>query len=194
MEALHIIGEEHQSLAAILHAIRFMLREIAAGKLEADIKLFQAMVHYLDAYAEKRHHPKEDLLFRRLPQRTDEGAEVLAKLGQQHAAAPQRMAALEGALASYVADNSHFDDFARAFDVYAEFYREHMMLEEDEVLPLLRSHLTVDDWVELDSAFQAEMVAKSGKDGVTEDFSALFSRLVDCAPAPIGFGPRPFGN
>jgi hemerythrin-like domain-containing protein len=99
MEALHIIGEEHQSLAAILHAIRFMLREIAAGKLEADIKLFQAMVHYLDAYAEKRHHPKEDLLFRRLPQRTGEGAEALAKLGLQHAAAPQRMAALEGALA-----------------------------------------------------------------------------------------------
>jgi hypothetical protein len=38
------------------------------------------------------------------------------------------------------------------------------------------------------------MLAKSGKDGATEDFSALFSRLVDCAPAPIGFGPRPFGN
>jgi len=74
MEALHIIGEEHQSLAAILHAVRFMLKEVAAGKLAPDLPLFQAMVHYLDAYAEKRHHPKEDLLFRRLPQRTTEGA------------------------------------------------------------------------------------------------------------------------
>ena len=194
MEALHIIGEEHQSLAAILHAIRFMLKEISAGRLEADIKLFQAMVHYLDAYAEKRHHPKEDLLFRRLPERTGEGAEALAKLGQQHAAAPQRMAALEGALASYVADHGRFKEFAQAFDIYAEFYREHMMLEEDEVLPLLRTHLTADDWVELDAAFRAEMQTKSGKDGAAEDFSALFSRLVDCAPAPIGFGPRPFGN
>jgi len=194
MEALHIIGEEHQSLAAILHAIRFMLKEVTAGKLEADIKLFQAMVHYLDAYAEKRHHPKEDLLFRRLPQRTGEGAEALAKLGLQHAAAPQRMAALEQSLANYVADNSRFDKFAQAFEVYAEFYREHMMLEEDVVLPMLRKYLTAEDWIELDTAFRAEMVAKSGKDGATEDFSALFSRLVDCAPAPIGFGPRPFGN
>ncbi len=194
MEALHIIGEEHQSLAAILHAIRFMLKEVAAGKLDADLKLFQAMVHYLDAYAEKRHHPKEDLLFHRLPQRTPEGREALAKLGLQHGAAPQRMAALEQALASYVADKSRFDEFARAFDAYAEFYREHMMLEEDVVLPLLRSHLTADDWTELDAAFRAEMSAKSGKDGKEEDFSALFSRLVDCAPAPIGFGPRPFGN
>ena len=194
MEALHIIGEEHQSLAAILHAIRFMLKEISAGKLAADLKLFQAMVHYLDAYAEKRHHPKEDLLFRRLPQRTAEGAEALARLGLQHAAAPQRMAALEQALADYVADNSRFDEFASAFEAYAEFYREHMMLEEDVVLPLLRSHLTAEDWTGLDQAFRTEMQAKSGKDGKEEDFSALFSRLVDCAPAPIGLGPRPFGN
>lgn len=194
MEALHIIGEEHQSLAAILHAIRFMLKEISAGRLKADVKLFQAMVYYLDAYAEKRHHPKEDLLFRRLPQRTEEGRDALAKLGLQHAAAPQRMAALEKALANYVADNSCFAEFVTAFDSYAEFYREHMMLEEEVVLPLLRSHLTTADWTELDQAFCAEMAAKSGKDGNEEDFPALFSRLVDCAPAPIGYGPRPFGN
>lgn len=194
MEALHIIGEEHQSLAAILHAVRFMLKEVTAGKLAPDLQLFQAMVHYLDAYAEKRHHPKEDLLFRRLPQRTAEGAEALVKLGQQHAAAPQRMAALEQALASYVADAGRFNEFAAAFDTYAEFYREHMLLEEEVVLPLLRSHLTPADWTELDQAFRAEMAAKSGKDGNEENFSALFSRLVDCAPAPIGFGPRPFGN
>lgn len=192
MEALHIIGEEHQSLAAILHAIRFMLKEVAAGALTADLKLFQAMVHYLDAYAEKRHHPKEDLLFRRLPLRTAEGAEALDKLAQQHTAAPQRVAALQSALDHFVADPQRFDEFAKAFDGYAEFYREHMLLEEDIVLPLLRCHLSKDDWTELDAAFQAEMEAKSGKAGETEDFSALFSRLVDCAPAPIGFGPRPF--
>jgi len=194
MQALHIIGEEHQSLAGILHAIRFMLKEVAAGKLEPDLKLFQAMVHYLDAYAEKRHHPKEDLLFRHLPLRTVEGAEALAELAAQHAAAPQRMAALEQALAGFVADPSRFDDFVRAFERYAEFYREHMMLEEEIVLPLLRRYLTEADWLAVNRDFLAEMAANSGQDGTTENFSALFSRLVDCAPAPIGFGPRPFYN
>lgn len=194
MQALHIIGEEHQSLAGILHAIRFMLKAVSAGQLEADLKLFQAMVHYLDAYAEKRHHPKEDLLFRRLQLRTTEGAEALAKLGAQHADAPLRMAALEQALAGFVADAGRFDDFARAFDRYAEFYREHMMLEEDIVLPLVRKYLTEADWVAVNRDFLAEMATNSGQDGATENFSALFSRLVDCAPAPIGFGPRPFSN
>lgn len=192
MEALHIIGEEHQSLAAILHAIRYMLKEVGAGRLAADLKLFQAMVHYLDAYAEKRHHPKEDLLFMYLEQRTGEGAEALAQLAVQHGAAPQRIAALQQALERYLADTSRFAEFAQAFNTYADFYRGHMMLEEDVVLPLVRKYLTAEDWAAVDAEFRAEMTANSGKDGKSEDFSGLFSRLVNAAPAPIGFGSGPF--
>jgi hemerythrin-like domain-containing protein len=192
MKALRIISDEHQSLAGILHAIRFMLKEISAGNLAPDLKLFQAMVHYLDAYAEKRHHPKEDRLFAYLTKRTTDGAEALAQLAEQHADAPQRIANLEQALAHFTADPACFDEFSKAFNRYADFYRTHMMLEEDVVLPLLRRHLTEQDWVAVDQEFLAEMDAKSGKDGASENFSAMFSRLVECAPAPIGFGPRPY--
>lgn len=192
MEALHIIGEEHQSLAGIMHAIRFMLKEISAGKLEPDLKLFQAMVHYLDAYAEKRHHPKEDLLFTYLVKRSGEGADALKKLALQHAAAPQRIAALQQALEVFVADPSKFLEFAKAFNSYADFYRGHMILEEEVVLPLVRRHLIAEDWIAVDAEFRAEMQTNSGKDGKHEDFSAAFSKLVDCLPAPLGFGPRPY--
>ena len=192
MEALHIIGEEHQSLAAILHAIRYMLKEVGAGQLQPDLKLFQAMVHYLDAYAEKRHHPKEDLLFKYLEKRTGDGAEALAQLAVQHGAAPQRIAALQQALERYLAEPARFAEFAQAFNAYADFYRGHMMLEEDVVLPLVRKHLTAEDWAAVDAEFRAEMAANSGKDGKSEDFSGLFSRLVNAAPAPIGFGSGPF--
>lgn len=192
MEALHIIGEEHQSLAAILHAIRFMLKEIAAGRLEPDLKLFEAMVHYLDAYAEKRHHPKEDLLFGYLERRTDEGADALAELAIQHAAAPQRIAELQQAVTDFIGDRRRFPEFAQAFETYADFYRKHMMLEEDIVLPLIRSHLSAEDWLAVDAEFRAEMAANGLGEGEREDFRAMFSKLVDCAPAPIGLGPRPF--
>ncbi len=192
MEALHIIGEEHQSLAAILHAIRFMLKEVTAGRLAPDLKLFQAMVHYLDAYAEQRHHPKEDLLFNYLPQRSSEGAEALAELAVQHAAAPQRIAVLQQAVSDYAADPARFGEFALAFETYADFYRRHMLLEEEVVLPLVRRHLTAEDWTAVDAEFRAEMAANSVSDGSKADFKAMFSKLVDCAPAPIGFGPRPY--
>ncbi|MBL8471578.1 MAG: hemerythrin domain-containing protein [Rhodocyclaceae bacterium] len=192
MESLHIIGDEHQSIAAIMHAIRYMLKEVGAGKLQADLKLFQAMVHYLDAYAEQRHHPKEDILFDLLAKRTDKAANSLAQLAEQHGAAPQRIAALQQALDAYLADAGKFAQFAQAFDAYAEFYRNHMMLEEDVVLPLARQHLTAADWAAVDAGFREEMQSKSGKDGKHEDFAGLFSRLVDAAPAPIGLGSGPF--
>lgn len=194
MEALRIISDEHQALAGILHAIRYMLRKVSAGELAPDLKLFQAMVHYLDAYAEKRHHPKEDLLFAYLEKRTEEGGDALAKLAEQHAAAPQRIAALQQALADFVTDPARFEGLAAAFGGYADFYRGHMMLEEDVVLPLVRRHLTPEDWAAVDREFRAEMEANSGKDGKSEDFAAMFSRLVECAPAPLGFGAHPYGD
>lgn len=190
MEALRIISEEHQSLASILHAIRFMLKEVGAGRLAPDLKLFQAMVHYLDAYAEQRHHPREDPLFARLAGRSPEAAGALAQLAAQHAAAPARIAALQQALDRYVADPAGFEPFAKAFDDYADFYRSHMMLEESAVLPLLRTHLGAADWSAAEAEFEADMASRDLAGH--EDFAGLFSKLVACAPAPIGFGPRPF--
>lgn len=190
MQALHIIGEEHQSLAAVLHAIRFMLKEVAAGKLAADLKLFEAMVHYLDAYAEQRHHPKEDLLFEVLAQRTAQATDALAALAEQHRAAPKRIAALHEALARYQADPTQLAGFVHAFETYADFYRTHMMLEEEVVLPLARAALTPEDWAGVDAAFRRDFAPP--RDGAQEDFSGLFSKLVRFAPSPIGLGAGPY--
>lgn len=188
MDALRIIGEEHQSLAAILHAIRFMQKEILAGRLAPDLPLLQMMVHYLDVYAERRHHPKEDLLFARLAERSQEGAEALRLLAEQHADAPQRIARLQAALDALVAGSGTFADFAAAFDRYADFYRGHMMLEEERVLPLLLQHLTAEDRHEMDRAFEAFTAREEASPSGREDFAALFSKLVEEAPAPIGLG------
>ncbi|MBL8447880.1 MAG: hemerythrin domain-containing protein, partial [Zoogloeaceae bacterium] len=116
MEALRIILDEHQALAALLHALRFMLKEIAAGRLEPDLRLLEALIHYLDAYPEKRHHPKEDFLFERLKARTPEGAAAIARLEMQHAGAPARIHALEEAVRAYAADATRLPALVQAFD------------------------------------------------------------------------------
>ena len=58
MEAMRIIMDEHQALGAVLHAVRHLIGEIGAGRLKPDFALLEAMLHYLEAYPEKRHHPK----------------------------------------------------------------------------------------------------------------------------------------
>jgi len=196
MEAIRIIMDEHQSLAAIIHAIRLMIREVGAGRLAPDFKLFKAMVHYLDAYPEKRHHPKEDqFLFGPLKARTTEGADALARLEAEHGLAEARIQALDAALQGY-ADGAPdgFEAFTDAFETYADFYRNHMLLEEREILPLLKRHFTADDWARADAGCQATPDPMSGTrtaDG-DEDFRRLFSRLVAATPAPLGLGGGPY--
>ena len=196
MEAMRILMDEHQSLAAIIHAIRYMIKEIGEGRLEPDHKLLKAMVEYLDAYPEKRHHPKEDeFLFGPLRERTREGAEVLAHLEREHAEADARIKTLEAALARYQSGEAGgFEAFSEAFDAYAEFYRLHMMTEEREVIPLLIKYLTPEDWARADAGFAADRDPMGGtrKAGGQDDFARIFSRLVAAAPAPIGLGAGPY--
>jgi hemerythrin-like domain-containing protein len=193
MEALRIIQDEHQSLAAILHAVRYMLKEIGGGRLEPDFKLLRAMVHYLDEYPEKRHHPKEDeYLFAMLKRKTDEGADALARLEREHAAGDARIKALEAAMHRYASgERDGYDGFVQAFEAFADFYRNHMMLEEREVLPLCRKYFTEADWEEVAAGFRQNNDPMGGtREG--EDFGRIFSKLVASAPPPIGLGAGPY--
>lgn len=196
MEALSIIQDEHQSLAAILHAIRHMIKDIGAGRLEPDFKLLRAMVHYLDAYPEKRHHPKEDkYLFALLRKRTTEGADAMARLEQEHAFGDARIKALEAALHQYASGaRDGFDTFSHAFEQFAEFYRNHMILEEREILPLVTKYFTAEDWAEAAAGFRenADPMGGTGEPTTHEDFQRIFSKLVAAAPAPIGLGAGPY--
>lgn len=197
MDAMRILMDEHQSLAAIIHAIRHMITEIGAGRLKPDHKLLEAMVHYLDAYPEKRHHPKEDAyLFGPLRARTHDADAALDRLEAEHAQADARIAVLDAAVKGYSLNEvDGFEGFKVAFNDYAEFYRSHMMTEEREVLPLIRKHFTSEDWARANAGFIADDPLSgsraSSKDGA-EDFAQIFSKLVAAAPAPIGLGAGPY--
>lgn len=200
MEAMRILMDEHQSLAAIIHAIRHMIGEIGAGRLKPDFGLLQAMVRYLDAYPEKRHHPKEDAyLFAPLRALTHEADAALARLEAEHAQAEARIAALQAALTQYEAreregDKDGLAEFSQAFDDYAAFYREHMRLEEREILPLLRQHFSADDWARADAGFLTLQDPMGGtrEAAAGDDFTRIFAKLVAAAPAPIGHGAGPY--
>lgn len=196
MQAMRILLDEHQSLAAIIHAIRHMVGEIGEGKLKPDFKLLHAMVHYLDAYPEKKHHPKEDeFLFGPLRARTDRGNAVLDRLEAEHATSDERIAALTQALNTYELDPvAGFEAFKEAFDRYAEFYREHMILEEREILPLIRECFTEEDWAFANAGFGMSQDPMGGtrRAAGEEDFDRIFSKLVQAAPAPIGLGLGPY--
>lgn len=194
MRALDVIRAEHRSLAAVIHGLRHLVREVREHGARPDFGLLEAMLRYIDAFPERLHHPKEDrYLFRRLRDRDPASARILDELEAEHAKGARTIRELEALLVRCRSEgDAGFAAFAARVDAYVAFHWEHMRKEEVEVLPAAERHLRPEDWAEIDVAFGSHGDPLFGADAETE-FGTLFRRIVDLAPPPIGVGPAPNG-
>ena len=190
MQAIRIIHDEHRSLAAVLHGMLYLVHRIRDSGAEPHFDLFGAMIYYIDAFPERFHHPKEDqYLFRLLRMRRPEAAPLLDRLKTEHRAGAEKIRVLEQALARYQQGGaSEFTNFLTAVEAYAAFHWDHMRTEEKEVLPLAEQFLTAGDWEAIDAAFLGHSDPTLGVEAGAK-YDALFTRILNLAPAPIGVGP-----
>ena len=190
--ALHVIHDEHAALAAMLRSILLLLAQHRRQGTLPDFALLRAMLFYMDEVPERRHHVKESaLLFPKLRARSAEANHVLERLDQDHARGEHAIRELEHALLAFeMMGDARREAFEQAMQHYADFYFQHMALEEKQVLPLAERVLRADDWADLDAAFAANRDPLTGHEP-EDDYRALFSRIVNVLPAPLGLGdPR----
>jgi hemerythrin-like domain-containing protein len=187
---IRILREEHAALAAMLRSIPLLLSKHRREGTLPDFAALRAMLFYVDEFPEKRHHRKEsELLFPKLRARTPLARDMLDRLEEDHASGERRIRELEHALLGFeVVGEPRRAGFERAAQRYADFYLSHMALEEKEILPLAERMLTSQDWAELDEAFAANRDPLTGHEP-EPDYRALFTRIVNVLPAPIGVGP-----
>ena len=190
IQALRIIEDEHRSLAAVIHGMQYLVRDIREHGTKPSFEALAAMIYYIDAFPERFHHPKEDeYLFPRLRMRWPQSGPLLDRLETEHRTGAHKIRTLEQALARYQAGGEgEFPYSAAPVDDYADFHWKHMRAEEKEVLPLAKEHLTREDWDAIDEAFLGHADPLVGVDSGAE-FRGLFRRIVNLAPPPIGLGP-----
>lgn len=188
--ALTIIHDEHRSLGAVLHGLRFLVREALEKGRELDFKLLWAMIYYMDAFSQRLHDPREEAyLFAKVIERTREADEIIARLKQQHADSAEHLRKLELMLGQLEAGvPGSLAAFAREVEQQVEDARQHMQLEEKTVIPLAKKYLTTEDWIAIAEAFGEHGDPRFGAKPEHE-FRDLFSRIVNLAPPPIGVGP-----
>jgi hemerythrin-like domain-containing protein len=188
--ALTIIHDEHRSLGAVLHGLRFLVREALNKGSELDFKLIWAMLYYMDAFSRRLHDPREEAyLFARLKERTHEADETIATLEQQHAEGAAHLQQLEQILGQLEAGApDSMEAFAAAVEQHTEAARQHMLLEEKTIIPLAKKYLTTEDWIGIAEAFGENGDPRFGAKP-DHEFRDLFSRIVNLAPPPIGVGP-----
>jgi hemerythrin-like domain-containing protein len=188
---LDIIRTEHRSLAAVLHALQYLAREIRDHGAAPDYGLLRLMVDYIDSFHQRFHHPKEDeFLFRAIRIRTREGNTLLADLEAQHAEGDGWLMNLREAVNHLQASaGKRSGDFAHAVDLYADFHWKHMRQEEEEVMPLAERVLSAEDWREIDAAFTDNDDPMFGK-APREEYAALLKLILSQAPPPVGYGGK----
>ena len=173
----------------MLRSILLLLSRHRRDATFPDFAVLRAMLFYMDEFPEQRHHVKESaLLFPKLRARSDEANQVLERLDQDHARGERAIRDLEHALLAFeMMGETRRAAFELAARQYADFYFEHMLLEEKQVLPLAERVLDAQDWAELDAAFTANRDPLTGHEP-EDEYRALFSRIVNALPAPLGLG------
>jgi hemerythrin-like domain-containing protein len=187
--ALRVINDEHQALSAMLTSLSMLLAKSRRDGTLPPFDVVRAMLFYIDEFPERLHHVKEStMLFARLRELTDEAEPVLARLDKEHRSGSTRVRALSHALTAWeLLGSTRREPFEKALEEYAGFYREHMRIEETEVLPLAERCFTEADWSMLERAFGAERDPLAG--GKPEAvYEELYRTIVRITPAPFGVG------
>ncbi|MCC6194023.1 MAG: universal stress protein [Burkholderiales bacterium] len=183
---LAIIRDEHRSMAAVVHGLEYLVREARASGKAPSFPLLHAIVHYIRAFPEKLHHPKEDTyLFPRLRARTREYDATLDALEAQHVEGAKLVDALAQSVMRYESDPAGgFPAFADAATRFATTQMEHMGLESKVIIPAARKHLTDEDWALIATAFADHGDPRFTVDA-DEEYRQLFARILNLAPGGV---------
>lgn len=189
-KSIRILLDEHRSIGAVLHGLLALVRAAQDPAVRPEFPVLNAMIHYIDAFPERLHHPKEDqFLFVRLAARAPESRALVEELRAEHVKGASLIRELEAALLAFeVAGPRELPAFAAAAEAYAQFHGDHMRKEEKELLPLAERALTAEDWQVNDGAFAGNIDPIA--DLREKDFAQLYQCIVNLAPDPIGLGAR----
>jgi len=83
--SLHIIQDEHASLAAMLRSMTQLLERGPAEDSQLFFEVMRAMLFYIEEFPEKLHHPKEsNLLFPKVAKKAPELRGAIDRLERDH--------------------------------------------------------------------------------------------------------------
>jgi hemerythrin-like domain-containing protein len=187
--SIQIIRDEHAAVAAVLRSLEMLTEQGPGGKPVRFFEVLRSMLFYIDEFPERRHHPNESrVLFPMLMRAAPELRAVIERLEIDHDSGERRIRELQHLLSAWeIVGDSRRAMFEAALVEYVRFYLDHMRTEETQLLPMASRILSAEDWKELDAAFEAQRdpLAGGARDA---EYEALFNRIVNTAPAPLGLG------
>ncbi len=149
---LSIWHQEHLRFARVLDLLEVQLHAFHAGG-EPDYALMCELVTGLRDFADRVHHPREDVAFERMAAHDPDTRFIANRLQQEHRviarAGEELVARLTAIGEDVIVERAAVEAAAGTYLVY---YRHHLATEEREVLPRAARLLTAEDWAAVASA------------------------------------------
>ena len=175
-EPVAVWHAEHVRFASLLDYIEQQMDAFHAGR-DPDFELLRDVVYYLHHYADRYHHPRENVAFARLVARDPWIGLVIGRVLQEHRvlenAGESLLKHLGDILEDVVIPRETVEAAAATYLVY---YRHHLAAEEAEILPRAARTLKPEDWAAVAAAVPAVPDPLFGDD-VAERYRELRRRL-----------------
>lgn len=176
-EVMNRLRQEHRNIIKLLDALEHQLAIFDTAETP-DYDVLAGIGKYFTGFPDRCHHPKEDLIFRKLRERAPEAAEIVGDLEAEHerigTLARHFREAIQNVLGEVEVSRDAFDTVARHF---IRDQRRHLQMEEERFFPLAVEKLTPGDWAEIDARITDEDDPVFGSDAAAE-FAALRNDLL----------------
>lgn len=170
---------DHRNMAKLLDVIQQQATNMARRD-PVNYRLLESAFEYLSSYPDQCHHPKEDLVYRKLLKRHPELAASLKDLVAEHETLAQSTRDLTGAIGeSRQAPGAASGQLADRLMQFLDLYRHHMSMEDQHFFPMALQRLSADDFAEIDFTLfdQPDPLLDLKAEGLFADLRKEIARL-----------------
>jgi hemerythrin-like domain-containing protein len=147
---IEMLQEEHRNIAKLINVLEQELK-VFDRRERPDYEIFQAIIEYFKDFPDKCHHPKEDVVFQILKQRSPAVAGAVGDIEAEHRLEAERLRRFAQMVDDILADQEiPRDSFHIAAEDFIDHQRRHMAKEEQLLFPAALETLTPDDWAKID--------------------------------------------
>jgi hemerythrin-like domain-containing protein len=148
---IEILLEEHRNIEKLLLVLEQELQVFDCSE-RPDYEILQAIIQYFQDYPESCHHPKEDMVFKKLKVRDPAAAKRIGDVEAEHLVETNRLLRFAQAVEDILVGREFLRQaFHNVVLDFVEHQRQHMVKEERLLFPAAIKALRPEDWAEIDA-------------------------------------------
>ncbi|MCP5082201.1 MAG: hemerythrin domain-containing protein [Alphaproteobacteria bacterium] len=170
------IRNEHRTMARLLDLLEGQI-DLFEKTDQPDYDLIREIIDYFLTFPDLYHHPKEDLVFRKLKARDAKSVEPFGELEELHEEVSERLHEFTRAVVNVLMEaEMPRDTFVSLARDFISGERAHMSAEEQHFLPVAANTLTSKDWREIEDVV-SKFKDPLGADTMSHRFSLLSEKV-----------------